>query len=85
MISIVYTDTFDGFLKKFDEKKQELIKKVIIDYCDHKILLPRPKSSALRKQIQKVAIPEVGVVIFYLDLHNTWILLTGIEIFDRVA
>ena len=85
MIKIVYTDYFAEFLKQFDINKQEAIKKIIIDYCDHRKLLPRPKSSSLRKNIKKVALSEVNVVIVYVDLDDSWLILTGFEMFERVA
>ena len=85
MIKIYYTENFDEFVKKFPKEKQDLIKKIIEDYCDHNILLPRPKSSAISGEIQKVAILPANVVIFYLELDDTWLILTGVEMFERVA
>lgn len=85
MIKIYYTERFDKFVKQFQKDKQDLIKKIIEGYCDHKIPLPRPKQSAIIKEIQKVAIHEVGIVIFYVDLDDTWLVLNGVKMFDRVA
>jgi len=85
MIKIHYTQYFDDFLNEFNTTTQDLIKKIITDYCDNKILLPRPKSSSLKKEIQKVALPDVGIVIFYLDLDDVWLILNGVKMFDRVA
>jgi len=85
MITIVYTEYFDTFLNEFDKEKQELIKKIIKDYCDHKILLPRPKSSSIKKDIQKVALHDANVIIFYVVLDDSWLILTGVEMMDRVA
>ncbi len=69
MIKIYYTENFDKFVKKFPKERQDLIKKTIEDYCDHNVLLPRPKSSAITGEIQKVAILPANVVIFYLGSH----------------
>ena len=85
MITIVYTEFFDVFLHQFDEQKQELIKKIIEDYCDHKILLPRPKFSSIKKDIQKVVLYDANVVIFYIVLDDSWLILTGVTMPDRVA
>lgn len=85
MIKIWYTEYFDKFLKQFDDEQQELIKKIIEDYCDNKVLAPRPKHSPLKKENKKVALPNANVVIFYLELNDTWIILDGIKMFDRVA
>lgn len=85
MIKVDFTEYFDVFLKQFDTDKQELIKKIILDYCDHKKLLPRPKPSPFRKDIQKVALHEAGVVIFYCDFGDMWLILTGVVIHDRAA
>lgn len=85
MIKIIYTENFKGFLDNFDAEKQELIKKILTEYCDHQILLPRPKASSFRKDIKKVAIHESNIVVFYLELDDTWLLLTGVEMFDRAA
>ena len=85
MIKILYTENFNKFVKKFSDEKQKLIKKIIEDYCDHKKLLPRPKASAIRKEIKKVALYEADVVIFYLELDDAWLILTGVENFERAA
>jgi len=85
MIKIYYTDDFDEFVKKFPQEKQDLIKKIIEDYCDHNVLLPRPKPSAITKEIQKVLLLHANVVIFYVVLDDTWLILTGVEVFERVA
>ncbi len=85
MIHIIYTQYFQDFLDTFDLQKQELIKKIITDYCDGAILLPRPEKSKLNPQIQKVAIHDADIVIFYVEVDGTWIILTGIEIPKRAA
>jgi len=85
VIRILYTEYFQEFLDKFPTEKQRLIKIIIRKYCDHAVLLPRPKRSGVHRTIQKVAIPDAKVIIFYVNAGNTWILLTGVEIFDRAA
>jgi len=85
MIKIYYTEYFDEFVKKFPKARQDLIKKIIEDYCDHNVLLPRPKPSAIMDEIQKVGILQANIVIFYLELDDTWVILTGVEMFERVA
>jgi len=85
MIRIFYTEYFQEFLNKFPPEKQDLIKEIIKKYCDHAVLLPRPKSSGLHKNIQKVAIPEANVIIFYVNANDTWVIFTGVEMFDRAA
>jgi hypothetical protein len=85
MIGIDYTQYFDDFLKTFDEPKQKKIKDIVQDYCDHKTLLPRPKTSTLSNGVQKVALQDVDVVLFYVDLGISWLILTGVEIPRRAA
>ena len=85
MIHIIYTQYFQDFLDTFDQEKQELIKRVIEDYCDGAVLLPRPEKSRLNPEIKKVAIHDADIVIFYVEVDDTWAILTGIEIPDRVA
>ena len=85
MIKIYYTDYFDEFVKKFPKDRQDLIKKIIEDYYDHNVLLPRPKPSAITKEIQKVLLLQANVVIFYLELDDTWVILTGVEMYERAA
>ena len=58
---------------------------MIKDYCDGAISLPQPKKSLLNSEIKKVAIHDVDIVIFYVEVDNTWIILTGVEMHDRVA
>jgi len=85
MIQIHYTEYFVEFVGQFPKEKQELIKKIIEDYCDHKKLLPRPKASAISKEIQKVAIHEADIVIFYVDYSVSWLILKGVKIHERAA
>ena len=85
MININYTQYFQDFLDQFDQAKQDKIKDIIKDYCDHKILLPRPKPSVLSNNVQKVALQSVDVVIFYIDFGTSWLVLDGIEIHKRAA
>jgi len=85
MIDITFTQYFQDFLDQYDEEKQEKIKDIVKDYCDHKKLLPRPKTSALRRNVQKVALKAVVVVIFYIDFGTSWLILTGIAIPKRVS
>ncbi len=85
MIRVFYTDYFQKFLDEFPTEKQDLIKEIIRKYCDHAVLLPRPKRSGVHRNIQKVAIPDAKIIIFYVNAGNTWILLTGVKMFDRVA
>ncbi|MEX0855192.1 MAG: hypothetical protein WD018_05455 [Nitrosopumilaceae archaeon] len=85
MIHIVYTQYFKDFLEQFKPEKQNLIKNIIEKYCDGAVLLPRPESSRLQPEILKVAIPEASVIMFYIEIDNTWFILTGIPMFDRVA
>lgn len=85
MIHIIYTEYFKKFLDTFDTERQALTKKIIEDYCDGAILLPRPEKSRLNPEIQKVAIHDANIVIFYLELDDAWVILTGVEIPKRVA
>ena len=85
MIDINYTQYFADSIDQFDEEKQDQIKNIIKDYCDHKKLLPRPKTSALRRNVQKVALQDVDIVIFYIDFGTSWLVLTSVPIPKRVA
>jgi len=85
MIKIYYTEYFNEFVGQFTEDKKNLIKKIIVDYCDHKKLLPRPKASSISKEIQKVAIDEAEIIIFYVDLGDAWLILNGVKIHRRAA
>jgi len=85
MIHIIYTQYFNDFLEQFKTEKQDLIKNIIEKYCDGAVLLPRPESSRLHPEVQKVALPEASVIMFYLEADNTWFILTGIKMFDRIA
>ncbi len=85
MIRILYSEYFKEFLDKFPTEKQELIKEIIKKYSKHAVLLPRPKSSGIHKDIEKVAIPEAKVIIFYVNAGDTWVIFTGVKMFDRAA
>jgi len=76
---------FNEFVESFDGDKIKLIKQIIEDYCDHKKLLPRPKASSITKEIQKVAIHEAEIIIFYVDLGAAWLILQGEKIHRRAA
>ncbi len=86
MIEVYLSNQFtDNFLNQFTTDKQELIKKIIIEYADGKVLLPRPKDCKTKKERKKVALPDANVIVIYDDFGDRWNLIDGAKMFDRAA